>query len=170
MAEIRFPGVYVEELSVQARPIDGVSTSTAAFLGAARRDRDPVLVSSFAEFEQAFGTEATGVLPLAVRGFFENGGRRCYVAVSAAADPIDSALEALAREQFSILCCPDEHRFPNAPTRMVACSERRKDVFCILQSSPPPVADESHTPPVHSSYAAYYYPWLVVAGLDGQTS
>jgi hypothetical protein len=31
MTEVRFPGVYVEEVPTHAHPIDGVATSTAAF-------------------------------------------------------------------------------------------------------------------------------------------
>ena len=83
MAEFLFPGVYLEELPVHARAIEGVSTSIAAFLGAARRDLQPAVVSSFVEFERAVGSDASTFLALAVRGFFENGGQRCYVTLSA---------------------------------------------------------------------------------------
>jgi len=168
MVEVLHPGVYVEELPTGAHPIEGVSTSTAAFLGSGPRGRlEAALVSSFAEFERAVGFSVRGFLPLAVRGFFENGGQRCYVTIGSAADPIDEGLETLAREKFSILCCPDEHQFPEAAAKLIAYCERRKDVICILQSPPPP--DKPHTPTRQSSYAAYYHPWLVVAGLDGQT-
>src|SRR5437660_5789843 len=156
MAEFLSPGVYLEELPVHARAIEGVSTSIAAFLGAARRDLQPSLVSSFMEFERAVGSDASTFLALAVRGFFENGGQRCYVTLSASADPIAAGLDVLAAVRFSILCCPDEHEFPDAAATMVAGCERRKDVFCILQSPPPPVPAESHVPTVRSSYAAYY--------------
>src|SRR5437773_5740465 len=170
MVEILFPGVYLEELPVHPRAIEGGSTSIAAFLGAARRDLQPALVSSFVEFERAVGSDASRFLALAVRGFFENGGQRCYVTLSAATDPIGAGLEMLAGVQFSILCCPDEHQWPDAAAKMVARCEQRKDLFCILESQPPPVPAESHTPSVRSSYAAYYYPWLVVSGRDGQAS
>jgi phage tail sheath protein FI len=40
MAETLFPGVYVEELPTHVRPIEGVSTSTAAFLGMGRSNLD----------------------------------------------------------------------------------------------------------------------------------
>jgi hypothetical protein len=79
MAETLFPGVFVEELPTHVRPIEGVSTSTAALLGIGRSDLDPVLVTSFRDFEEAAGSNAAGFLPLAVRAFFENGGQRCYV-------------------------------------------------------------------------------------------
>jgi phage tail sheath protein FI len=48
----------------------------------------------------------------------------------------------------------------------LAFTEQRKDLICILQSPPPPIPDESHNTPTRSSYAAYYYPWLVVEDAD----
>ena len=36
-AELTFPGVYIEELPSGVRPIIGVSTSTTAFVGRARK-------------------------------------------------------------------------------------------------------------------------------------
>lgn len=167
MAETTFPGVYVEELPTTGRPIEGVPTSTAAFLGTGPRDIAPTLLISFAEFLQAAGDGAPGFLPLAVRGFFDNGGERCYVTLSTASDPVAAGLDALATMQFSMLCCPDEHQLQEAAPRLVAWAERRKDIVCVLQSPPPPIPDASHVPPARSSYAAYYYPWVVVGGTDG---
>jgi phage tail sheath protein FI len=82
------PGVYVEERSSGARPIAGVSTSTAAFVGVA--ERGPIgratFVTSFAEFVRRFGgpllitpNVSEHYLYYAVRHFFEHGGTRCYV-------------------------------------------------------------------------------------------
>lgn len=84
MPERLHPGVYVEEVSGGVKPIEGVSTSTAAFLGEAARGVPgrAQLVTGFAEFERAFGgftTGDTGLLAHAVSGFFESGGRRAYV-------------------------------------------------------------------------------------------
>jgi phage tail sheath protein FI len=41
--EFQYPGVYVEEVSSGARPIEGVGTAVAAFIGFARRQ--PLLVA-----------------------------------------------------------------------------------------------------------------------------
>jgi hypothetical protein len=82
MPEYLHPGVYVEETSFGAKSIEGVSTSTAAFLGAsARGPVRPVLITSANEYERRFGGAAGAYqyLPDAVRGFFENGGERLYV-------------------------------------------------------------------------------------------
>ncbi|HEU0054908.1 MAG TPA: phage tail sheath subtilisin-like domain-containing protein [Longimicrobium sp.] len=93
MPEYLAPGVYVEETSFRAKSIEGVSTSTAGFVGPARygpADGLPELVTSFAEFERVFGgldrleydgeTErAHNYLAHGVRAFFDNGGKRLYV-------------------------------------------------------------------------------------------
>jgi len=82
MPEYLHPGVYVEESTVGAKSIEGVSTSTAAFLGeSARGPVRPVLITSANEYERWFGGAAGAdkYLPDAVRGFFENGGGRLYV-------------------------------------------------------------------------------------------
>ena len=170
MPEYLAPGVYVEELPAQHHSIQGVSTSTVGFIGVAQQASAAVAITSFADFERAIGGSASGDLPIAVKGFFENGGTRCYVALIAPTDAFQAGLDALAPENISILCCPDEHHFPNAAAMMAAHCEQRKDRVCILQSPQPVMPDARHDVPVHSSYAAYYYPWLTVVGLDGVTS
>ena len=51
MPEYLSPGVYVEEMDSGPRPIEGVPTSTAAFLGETERGPlRPRLVSSFNEY------------------------------------------------------------------------------------------------------------------------
>jgi len=65
------PGVYVEEHNTGARPIVGVSTSTAAFVGVTERGPvgQAVLITGFAQFVKKFGGPiyvAPGTL--AVRG------------------------------------------------------------------------------------------------------
>ena len=80
--QVSYPGVYIEEFAPGA-PIQGVGTSTAAFIGVAARGPldEPIKVTSFAQFVAMFGaTPVQGsYLWYAVRGFFENGGRVCYV-------------------------------------------------------------------------------------------
>ena len=97
MPEYLAPGVYVEETSFRAKSIEGVSTSTAGFVGPARYgpvDGPPTLITSFAEFERVFGgperleydTDDPDVTELShnylaqgVFAFFDNGGKRVYV-------------------------------------------------------------------------------------------
>lgn len=83
MPEYLTPGVYVEEFEIGAKPIEGVSTSTAGFLGEAERGPTyPQLVTSFPEYKRLFGGffGDTKYLPYAVDGFFGNGGKRAFIA------------------------------------------------------------------------------------------
>lgn len=83
MVTHRAPGVYIEEVSYRPRPIEGVGTTTAGFVGLTERGPiRPHLVTSPAEYRRWFGGDAgtDAYLPYAARGFFENGGRRLYVA------------------------------------------------------------------------------------------
>ncbi len=81
MPEYLTPGVYIEEFEIGAKPIEGVSTSTAGFLGEAERGPTiPQLVTSWLQFQRVYGGYITGsFLPNAVEGFFMNGGKRCYI-------------------------------------------------------------------------------------------
>ena len=82
MPEWLVPGVYVEEIPQGPRPIEGVPTSTAAFVGETERGPiRPLLVTSAGEYGRRFGdtSRAGQHLPAAVDGFFINGGRRLYV-------------------------------------------------------------------------------------------
>lgn len=81
------PGVYIEEVSGGARPIEAVGTSTAAFIGIAERGptNEARFVTNFTEFEQIYGWYVrdgdigTSYLAYSVNQFFQNGGRSCYV-------------------------------------------------------------------------------------------
>lgn len=91
MPEYLAPGVYVEEVSFRAKTIEGVSTSTAGFVGPARfgpTQGEPELLTSFADFERIYGgldpltfgsTTVPNYLAHAVRAFFDEGGARLYV-------------------------------------------------------------------------------------------
>lgn len=77
------PGVYIEEIERGPRPIEGVPTSTAAFLGESERGPTmPRLVTSYNDYRRWFGDifgTRDRYLPYAASGFFENGGRQLYV-------------------------------------------------------------------------------------------
>lgn len=98
MAEYLSPGVYVEEFDSGAKPMEGVGTSTAGFVGAAERgplEGLPQLVTNFADFKRTYGGYLSAneygdyrFLAYAVEHFFINGGSRCFVMRVA---PSDSA-------------------------------------------------------------------------------
>lgn len=76
------PGVYVEEIEAGARPIEGVGTAVAAFVGFAADGpfNTPTLVSNWTQFTQTFGDFVEGCyLAQSVYGYFLNGGANCYI-------------------------------------------------------------------------------------------
>ena len=96
MPEYLAPGVYVEETSFRAKSIEGVSTTTTGFVGPSRYgpiDIEPDVITSIVEFERTYGDReqlefvpASGSVTMdnylwhAARAFFEEGGKRLYVA------------------------------------------------------------------------------------------
>ena len=92
MPEYLAPGVYIEETSFRAKSIEGVSTSTAGFVGPSLFGPTagaPELVTSLAEFERIYGSldqlnydgesSSHNYLAHGVKAFFDNGGKRLYV-------------------------------------------------------------------------------------------
>ncbi|MFF4391793.1 phage tail sheath family protein [Streptomyces sp. NPDC001552] len=76
------PGVYVEEVASGSRPIEGVGTSVAAFVGLAPDGplNEPTLVTNWTQYVASFGEFTDGYfLAHAVYGFFNNGGSAAYV-------------------------------------------------------------------------------------------
>lgn len=76
------PGVYVEEVDSGSRPIEGVGTAVAAFVGLAERGpaNEPVLVTNWSQFTETFGGFIDGsYLAHSVYGYFLNGGGSAFV-------------------------------------------------------------------------------------------
>ena len=84
------PGVYVEEVPSSSKPIEGVSTSVAAFVGLAPGGpvNTPMRISNWTQFATIFGDPANpdngpfmegSYLAHSVYGFFQNGGGLCWV-------------------------------------------------------------------------------------------
>ena len=76
------PGVYVEEVEAGSRPIEGVGTAVAAFVGLAGRGpaNTPTLVTNWNQFTSTFGEFLeNSYLAHAVYGYFLNGGGAAYV-------------------------------------------------------------------------------------------
>ena len=76
------PGVYMEEVSSGSKPIEGVGTAVAAFVGFAEKgpSNEPTLVTNWTQFTQTFGEFVEGsYLAHAVYAYFLNGGGVAYV-------------------------------------------------------------------------------------------
>lgn len=110
------PGVYVEEIPSTSKPIEGVSTSVAAFVGLAPGGpvNQPTRVSNWTEFAKIFGDPVQtengpfmegAYLAHSVYGFFQNGGTLAWIVrighgeesptpIAALPSASDNALEA----------------------------------------------------------------------------
>src|SRR5918992_4777648 len=84
------PGVYVGEVPSPPKPIEGVGTSIAAFVGLAPGGpvNTPVRISNWTQFSKILGDPAEpdngpfmegAYLAHSVYGFFQNGGGLCWV-------------------------------------------------------------------------------------------
>lgn len=76
------PGVYVEEVESGSRPIEGVGTAVAAFVGFAQQGPfdEPTLITNWSQFVSVFGDFVEGTyLATSVYGYFANGGGQAYV-------------------------------------------------------------------------------------------
>ena len=176
------PAVYVDEIGPGPRPITGVPTTIAAFVGFAQDGPlTPTQINSFAEYTESFGEGAPNQFLLhAVRGFFANGGVRCYILrlppelcgadldrevlwqqVAIALAPLEELSDV------SLVCCPDEYSVPGIAAALVAHCERLRYRIAVLAA--PPNASDCVGPPqdVQSSYVAYYMPWLLMENPRG---
>jgi Bacteriophage tail sheath protein len=84
------PGVYVEEVPSANKPIEGVSTSIAAFVGLAPGGpvNTPMRISNWTQFAKIYGDPNEpdngpfmegSYLAHSVYGFFQNGGNLCWI-------------------------------------------------------------------------------------------
>lgn len=192
MPEHLAPGVYVEEFSRLPRPIEGVETSVAGFVGETERGPTaPTRITSWAEYEREFGgfldqaphTTPYWRLPYAVRGFFENGGLRCYIGrvvgsptpgghapvtlaqvVGDASEPGDRTGIAglMTVKEIALMAVPDAVASPAFGDVLVDRCEAAMDRIAILDdatgSADPAIIGQHRA----TSWAALYFPRLRV--------
>ena len=103
MPQYLSPGVYVEEVEAGSRPIEGVGTAVAAFVGLAESGpfNHPTLVTNWSQYTTTFGEFIEGsYLAQSVYGYFLNGGGAAYV-VRIGEDGNGSAPPAPAQAQLT---------------------------------------------------------------------
>jgi phage tail sheath protein FI len=159
------PGIYVEEVPSASKPIEGVGTSIAAFVGLAPGGpiNVPLRVSNWGQFAKVYGDANEPVngpfmqgafLAHAVRGFFENGGALCWVVRVGAPTPRDlsgdvgerSGLGGLAAiDEVTMVCMPDamtvvgdggEAELTALQRNLIAHCENAGNRMAILDSPP----------------------------------
>jgi phage tail sheath protein FI len=182
------PGVYVEEIP-GTPPIQGVGTSTAAFVGQvtladlqmplkAGSDTDRLgkpelekayLVTNFDQFKRTFGDfqAANQVLAHSVYAFFLNGGTRCHVAGvddMTNAATVGDALDAIARiDEVAIVAAPGS-LVQAVQTAVIEHCENLGDRIAIIdgQQTTTITVGDIKGPVRDSDYAALYFPWVGV--------
>jgi phage tail sheath protein FI len=140
------PGIYVEEVSEGKHSIQGVGTTTAAFVGPApfreARPHEAVAINSWPQFLKVFTRPDTpgNALSRAVYGFFLNGGRRCFVVNIGDSTRLTGGtrrregLEVLeAVSEVAMVCAPG---FADAGSQaaLIAHAEKMKDRIVILDT------------------------------------
>jgi hypothetical protein len=146
----RTPGVYIEEVSAGSKSVEAVGTSTAGFVGLAPKAGahvdDPTPILNWLHFRREFVDDENGQpagptthLCHAVFGFFQNGGRLCYVVNTGSSDgPVTGAPGS--RRGVDALDLIDEVAIVAAPGYTDAISfdvvlshcELRKDRVAVL--------------------------------------
>jgi phage tail sheath protein FI len=146
MATYLTPGVYVEEIPSPNKPIEGVSTSTAAFIGLAPAGplNEPVEIANWSQFVNVFSDPAHpkagpflegAYLAHAVRGFFLNGGNLCWVVRVGGEGDVQAELPAALKDKPALPAGEDEDR-PIA-FQAIAKEDAGADVRLELTLDPP---------------------------------
>ncbi|HEU0213585.1 MAG TPA: phage tail sheath subtilisin-like domain-containing protein [Jiangellaceae bacterium] len=185
MSDQPTPGV--EDSASGSRPIEGVGTAIAAFVGVAPEGpvNTPTRLRTWTEYAQTFGgLLASSYLADAVHGYFVNGGGAAYVVRFGPDGDYGLALSKLeAIDEVTMLCAPDLMRADlsdeialetvrSVQLAMIAQCERMRDRLAILD--PPPGLSSQHvvewreaTAAYDSAYATLYYPWIRVLDPSG---
>jgi uncharacterized protein len=183
--EHQAPGVFLEDtFRLPRRSV--FFTAVPAFLGLMEKPTERVkheltpethLLSLWAHFGRYIGTTTPDCwLGYAVRGFFENGGRRCYVVVlkDGSAESLEQGLQAIAHKNtIDLVCAPDlvKHRKAAFELQQLVVNhcETAGDRFAILDSR---IGDDNNRvweqwSTIDGKNGALYYPWVKVHGFGG---
>ncbi len=144
------PGVYMEEVSSGSKPIEGVGTAVAAFVGFAEQGpaNEPILVTNWTQFVNNFGSFIDGsYLAHAVYAYFLNGGGAAYV-VRVGADDGDSSKSELPtaaaelapaegdRVPFTVKAVEGGSAGDRITVEIADASEPTDDTFKLIVRSP----------------------------------
>jgi uncharacterized protein len=167
--EKRAPGVYIEEVPSGSKPIEGVGTAVAAFIGLAPQGPHgkAMHLTSFLDYERAFGgLQSNFELGYGVRLFFENGGADAWVVRVTDLADVANALAAFdSVDTIGLLCvpgCVDAAAVQAA----LAYSDRRRAFLVVDPSGSDAQATQDLAATLRateSSKAAVYFPRLMVA-------
>lgn len=156
------PNVKLKQQSQS--PIQGVSTSTAAFLGETQMGpTTSTLVTSWLEYQTVFGGYfgQDKYLPYAVEGFFLNGGQRCFIRKIVNADYAAALAELEAVDEISIIYAPNAQAVSGLADLLIDHCERLRSRFAIFDSLKGQGFSKVSKPRT-SSFVALYYLWIQI--------
>lgn len=105
MLQLKYPGVYTQEIPSGVRTVSGAPTSVALFVGPTRAgiDARPIRILNFGDFERGFGgLTQTSILSYSVLHFFANGGGEAFV-IRVPAKNSKAAKTALKRDDGGVV-------------------------------------------------------------------
>lgn len=153
MAQYLSPGVYVEEKSSGVKPIEGVGTSTGAFVGIT--EKGPMgkaeQIANWTQFVNKFGGYiSNGNLAFAVNQFFSEGGTRCFVVRTCHYENITKYDSMTSRPAVATL--KDGEVPPGPSLGLIANSDGEwgNDISVEVKEASEPAlqADPAATPPI----------------------
>ncbi|WP_327253629.1 phage tail sheath family protein [Streptomyces sp. NBC_01244] len=177
MPENTFPGIYVEETLGLGLSVAGGETAVPLFLGDFGDAVESVApLASWLDFTQLGDTLSASSFAAVMRGYFANGGSRCYLANTAGRSLEDTLAAVEGFSDITILVAPglwDEgEKQAGEWARALARYAASHRAMAILH------ADRAHTPAqaraavdswVLDSHAAVYYPWVRQQGTGEDT-
>lgn len=150
------PGVYIEEVDRGSRPIEGISTAIAGFVGFTEDVRGgaesfkPMLVTNWTQYLKYFSrpnsdgfTDFDAYLPFAVYGYFMNGGGRCWITSIGTQLPTAAA----GRTQPAALQIQSRGRRPALNLSMKAEQASGGALQVVVDTGVPRLPSESNTAP-----------------------
>jgi phage tail sheath protein FI len=196
MPENLAPGAYVEETGFRPKSIVGVSTCVTAFVGHTRRGplaatKTPRPLTSLSEFQNIYGgledlkfSPKTNYVAHAAKAFFDEGGKRLYVArvrspsakAKASIGDWQDALNRLTKlNDVSIIAAPGstecELLADSIQSRLVAHAEAAKAYrFAVLDipKGKTPSQAAAYRNNFDSKSVAFYFPWINVPNPSGK--
>jgi uncharacterized protein len=162
MPEYLAPGVYVEEVSFRSKSIEGVSTSTAGFVGMTviGPTDAPRLVQSFGEFEETYGGRCH--LASAAHAFFAQAGRRLFVQRITGPEDHARGLQELENvHEIATVAAPGAEAAEELVDHATRCNR-----FAVLDPGKGQTVEDvvAMRERIDSPFAAVYYPWVRVPG------
>lgn len=171
------PGVYFQQSAIPAS--QELYTGVPAFLGLAevKQTTQPQMLTLWTQFEQIFGKASPdSYLAHAVRGFFENGGRLCYVLglrenTFAELQQGLAAIEVL--DSIDLVCAPDvmqksEEEAILMQKAILEHCDHLGDRMAILDALnvSDPAKIQAQKQRLQGNNGALYAPWIKIENFD----